>query len=154
MKYCFESTLYIVYQTHIRINFLSLFRAVCRTVDLYLDSTIGSGLKKERPKLNLTVKKELKGLGGKIIAQSGMAKGPDGTDGFQIGWTTRVSQFFPLVAESEKEVCEEQNTIQAHESSDADNEKPLRSESVSVDEENKEANDDNSTFIEKELSLE
>ena len=46
---------------------------VCRTADLYLNSSIGSGLK-ERPRLNLTVKKELKGLGGKIIAQSGMAK--------------------------------------------------------------------------------
>ena len=46
---------------------------VCRTADLYLSSSIGSGLK-ERPQLNLTVRKELKGLGGKIIAQSGMAK--------------------------------------------------------------------------------
>ena len=46
---------------------------VCRTADLYLTSSIGSGLK-QRPQLNLTVRKELKGLGGKIIAQSGMAK--------------------------------------------------------------------------------
>ena len=52
---------------------LFFFKTVCRNSDLYLDSKLGSGLK-ERPKLNLTVKKELKGLGGKIIAQSGMAK--------------------------------------------------------------------------------
>ncbi len=51
-----------------------LLLLVCRTADLYLNSSIGSGVKKERPRLNLTVKQELKGLGGKIIAQSGMAK--------------------------------------------------------------------------------
>jgi len=75
---------------------------VCRTKDIYIASSFGiksgvsiggnggSGLK-ERPKLNLTVKKELQGMGGKIMAQSRMAKGPDGTNGFAPGWTTRVS---------------------------------------------------------------
>jgi len=67
---------------------------ICRSADLYLESTIVTGsAKKERPKLNLTVKRELKGLGGKIIAQSGMAKGPDGTNGFADGWTSRESKF-------------------------------------------------------------
>ena len=51
----------------------TLFQTVCRNSDLYLQSKLGSRLK-ERPKLNLCVKKELKGLGGKITAQSGMAK--------------------------------------------------------------------------------
>ena len=30
-------------------------------------------------------------MGGKIIAQSSMAKGPDGTVGFSVGWTSRKS---------------------------------------------------------------
>lgn len=66
--------------------------SVSRYDDLYLVNSVGTGLK-ERPKLNLTVKKELKNLGGQIIAQSGMAKGPDayGILGFAAGWTTRVS---------------------------------------------------------------
>jgi len=63
---------------------------VCRTADLYLESTLGKGLT-ERPRLNITVKKALKDSGGKIIAQSGMAKGPDETNGFRQGWTTRQS---------------------------------------------------------------
>ena len=46
---------------------------VCRTCDLYLGSKLGSG-HAERPKLNLTVRKELKTMGGKIMAQSSMAK--------------------------------------------------------------------------------
>ena len=62
---------------------------ICRNSDLYLESTIAGG-KKERPKLNLNVKV---GLGGKIIAQSCMAKGPDGTLGFNLGWTTRISKY-------------------------------------------------------------
>ena len=53
-------------------TFVSLF-TVCRVTDLYLDSKVGTG-KKERPRLNLTVKKELQGMGGKIVAQSGLAK--------------------------------------------------------------------------------
>jgi cold shock CspA family protein len=68
---------------------------ICRTCDLYLESKLGLG-HKERPKLNLTVRK---GLGGTIMAQSGMARGPDGTNGFGNGWTTRVSQYkegFPV----------------------------------------------------------
>lgn len=65
---------------------------ICRTADLYLKSKIPSG-RKERPRLNLTVKKELKDLGGKIIAQSGMAKGPDGTIGFVNGWTKRTCTY-------------------------------------------------------------
>ena len=43
---------------------------ICRTADLYLESKLG-GNHKERPKLNLAVKKD---RGGKIIAQSMMAK--------------------------------------------------------------------------------
>jgi cold shock CspA family protein len=107
---------------------------VCRTCDLYLGSKLGSGHKKERPKLNLTVRKELKGLGGKIMAQSSMAKvsdqslsysffirqhclintslsftsqGPDGTNGFAAGWTTRVSQYSTEPVESPKETPKE-----------------------------------------------
>jgi len=74
---------------------------VCRTKDVSLASSFGnsrdsssSGISignKERPKLNLTVKKELQGMGGQIMAQSRMAKGPDGTNGFDSGWTRRVS---------------------------------------------------------------
>jgi len=70
---------------------------ICRTKDLFLESKIGTKGKdqigskgKERPKLNLTVRR---GLGGKIQAQSMMAKGPDGTSGFQEGWTKRISQY-------------------------------------------------------------
>ena len=62
---------------------------VCRTKDLFLESKLGSS-HKMRTKLNLTVKK---GLGGKIMAQSMMAKGPDGTVGFTHGWTTRISKY-------------------------------------------------------------
>lgn len=62
---------------------------ICRTKDLFLESKIShSGT---RPKLNLTVRK---GLGGKIQAQSMMAKGPDkGSNGFNQGWTTRGSKY-------------------------------------------------------------
>lgn len=79
---------------------------VCRTKDIFLASSIGrkssgsSGGIKERPKLNLTVKKELQGMGGQIMAQSRMAKGPDGTDGFVAGWTTRVSTYDVVEEES------------------------------------------------------
>ncbi|KAL7493312.1 hypothetical protein ACHAWT_002339 [Skeletonema menzelii] len=72
---------------------------VCRTKDIHLASSFNrdrsgsSGGLKERPRLNLTVKKELKGMGGQIMAQSRMAKGPDGTNGFAKGWTTRLSAF-------------------------------------------------------------
>jgi cold shock CspA family protein len=62
---------------------------VCRTRDLFLESKLGVS-HKERPKLNLTVRKA---KGGKIMAQSGMAKGPDGTNGFAKGWTTRLSKY-------------------------------------------------------------
>lgn len=62
---------------------------ICRTCDLYLESKLGSS-HKERPKLNLAVKKD---RGGRIMAQSHMAKGPDGTHGFVAGWTTHTSQF-------------------------------------------------------------
>jgi len=67
---------------------------ICRTVDLYLESKLGANLK-ERPKLNLTVKKD---RGGTIMAQSMMAKGPDGTHGFAPGWTTRTSKFATAAA--------------------------------------------------------
>jgi hypothetical protein len=63
---------------------------VARTADLYLESKVRVGGLKERPKLNLTVKKD---RGGTIMAQSMMAKGPDGTIGFASGWTKRVSKF-------------------------------------------------------------
>lgn len=62
---------------------------ICRTKDITLSSKLGTS-HKERPKLNLSVKKN---RGGKIIAQSMMAKGPDGTSGFAPGWTTRKSQY-------------------------------------------------------------
>ena len=62
---------------------------ISRTADLYLESKLGAS-RKERPKLNLTVKKD---RGGTIMAQSMMAKGPDGTNGFAEGWTTRVSRY-------------------------------------------------------------
>eukprot|EP00594_Rhizosolenia_setigera_P020904 CAMPEP_0178981296 /NCGR_PEP_ID=MMETSP0789-20121207/26982_1 /TAXON_ID=3005 /ORGANISM="Rhizosolenia setigera, Strain CCMP 1694" /LENGTH=1337 /DNA_ID=CAMNT_0020671823 /DNA_START=365 /DNA_END=4378 /DNA_ORIENTATION=- len=69
---------------------------VCRTTDLRLESKVSSKTSKgERPRLNLTVKSELQTLGGKIVAQTGMAQGPnrDGSIGFVKGWTTRVSLF-------------------------------------------------------------
>lgn len=72
---------------------------ICRNADLYLESTIVGG-RKERPKLNLRV---LQGLGGKIIAQSCMAKGPDGTLGFNPGWTTRVSKYAAVPQDSQLE---------------------------------------------------
>ena len=62
---------------------------ISRTADLYLESKLGAS-HKQRPKLNLTVKKD---RGGTIIAQSMMAKGPDGTKGFSSGWTTRTSRY-------------------------------------------------------------
>ena len=78
---------------------LCLSSAVCRTKDIYLASSFGgsSGGLKERPRLNLTVKKE---LGGQVMAQSKMAKGPDNTNGFVEGWTKRVSHH---VVEEEEE---------------------------------------------------
>lgn len=84
---------------------------VCRSVDLYLESKIcmSSG-KKERPRLNLTVKKELQGLGGKIIAQSGMAKGPDGTNGFAKGWTKRLSPYAATFTYHPAETQQEEQT--------------------------------------------
>ena len=63
---------------------------LCRTSDLYLTSKIGSGKNKERPKLNLTVKRD---RGGTIMAQSMMATGPNKTIGFQAGWTKRISLY-------------------------------------------------------------
>lgn len=62
---------------------------LCRITDLKLETKLGTG-RKERPKLNLNVKKNRAGT---IMAQSMMAKGPDGTIGFAPGWTTRVSQY-------------------------------------------------------------
>lgn len=68
---------------------------VCRTSDLYLVSAgTQSSDKAQRPRLNLTVKKEIESSGGKIVAQSSMAKGPDyKTRGFADGWTSRKSIF-------------------------------------------------------------
>jgi len=77
---------------------------VCRTADLYIKSTWRGSDIKERPRLNLTVKKELKDLGGKIIAQSGMAKGPDGTNGFPPGWTKRICIYNQTAEESTLDV--------------------------------------------------
>jgi hypothetical protein len=68
---------------------------LCRITDLYLTSTSTPSkgtAKVERKKLNLTVKEELRNLGGKIIAQSSMARGPDGSLGFVVGWTKRESK--------------------------------------------------------------
>uniref|UniRef100_A0A6T7IY63 CSD domain-containing protein n=1 Tax=Attheya septentrionalis TaxID=420275 RepID=A0A6T7IY63_9STRA len=78
---------------------------ISRTADLYLVSKISASGKKERPRLNLTVKKELQGLGKKIMAQSGMAKGPDETNGFVPGWTKRVS---PYATTIEPEILDDQ----------------------------------------------
>jgi len=70
---------------------------VCRMKDIFLTSSLAKNSSgsnngpKQRPKLNLTVKKELQGMGGQIMAQSKMAKGPDGTIGFVHGWTKRLS---------------------------------------------------------------
>jgi cold shock CspA family protein len=82
---------------------------LCRTSDLYLKSKLfgGSGKNRERPKLNLTVKKD---RGGKIMAQSMMAKGPDGSNGFKAGWTTRVS-LYATNDESETEQKDESDEI-------------------------------------------
>lgn len=63
---------------------------LCRINDLYLASKTGHGKSKQRQKLNLTVKKD---RGGTIMAQSMMAKGPDGTNGFKAGWTKRISRY-------------------------------------------------------------
>jgi len=72
---------------------------VCRLSDLYLasssskTSSITTPNSKARPRLNLTVRKE---LGGKVVAQSSMAKGPShggGNYGFLKGWTNRCSRF-------------------------------------------------------------
>ena len=83
---------------------------VCRTKDLYLTSKVSGIGAGQRPKLNLTVKKELKdGLGGQIMAQSGMAKGPDGTCGFVDGWTKRKSPYAPPPTEEETLAAEAGN---------------------------------------------
>mmetsp|Transcript_11398 Transcript_11398/g.23321 ORF Transcript_11398/g.23321 Transcript_11398/m.23321 type:complete len:169 (+) Transcript_11398:1094-1600(+) len=66
---------------------------IARVKDLYLTSTINFSSSASRPKLNLTVKSELKNMGGQIMAQSSMAAGPDGTIGFKAGWTKRLSKF-------------------------------------------------------------
>jgi len=84
---------------------------VCRTTDLYLSSKVKIGTN-ERPRLNLTVKKELRDLGGKIVAQSGLAKGPDGTKGFSPGWTKRVSAFGVVMEEADGNNGE--NTVEKH----------------------------------------
>ena len=67
---------------------------IARLTDLYIESKYSGANNTERPKLNLTVKKD---LGGKIVAQSMMAKGPDGTNGFAPGWTNRISRFLSVV---------------------------------------------------------
>lgn len=93
---------------------------LCRATDLYLETKLRSG-RKERKRLNLTVRKELQGLGGKIVAQSGLAKGPDGTIGFVTGWTNRKSRF--AVEEESKteeyDVEVEPNVYQVDNSDDA-----------------------------------
>lgn len=81
---------------------------LCRTSDLYLTSKLlgGSGKNRERPKLNLTVKRD---RGGKIMAQSMMAKGPDASIGFMAGWTNRVS----LYADKDEDAVESQGESQS-----------------------------------------
>jgi cold shock CspA family protein len=103
---------------------------VCRTKDIHLASSFSrdrsgsSGGLKERPRLNLTVKKELKGMGGQIMAQSRMAKGPDGTNGFAKGWTTRLSvfvkEFVPSIESIEASGFESNNEMQVEEEMDAE----------------------------------
>lgn len=89
-------------------NLPFLCTTVCRTKDLYLTSKVTAAGARQRPKLNLTVKKELKdGLGGQIMAQSGMAKGPDGTCGFVDGWTKRKSPYAPPPTEEEEALAAE-----------------------------------------------
>ncbi len=92
---------------------------ICRTSDLYLKSKLfgGSGKNRERPKLNLTVKKN---RGGTIMAQSMMAKGPDGTIGFKAGWTNRVSLY--AIEEPEPETKEEAQDVNEP---DAGSERPM-----------------------------
>lgn len=91
---------------------------ICRTADLYLKPITTSGTTttpgsapRERRKLNLTVKKELQNLGGKIIAQSCMAKGPDGTMGFHAGWTDRVSKFTVILPTASSPEAEEEDAM-------------------------------------------
>lgn len=92
--------------THSLLFTLWFHETVCRTKDIHLSSSFGSsGGLNERPKLNLTVKKELQGMGGQIMAQSRMAKGPDGTNGFVLGWTTRVSNHA-----KKEDICSSLNT--------------------------------------------
>jgi cold shock CspA family protein len=69
---------------------------IARTVDLFVETKLGVG-HRERPKLNLIVKKD---RGGTIMAQSMMAKGPDGTTGFAPSWTTRTSRFDVIEAKN------------------------------------------------------
>ena len=59
-------------------HFIHLHCKVCRTKDISLKSSLSKNSidngPRQRPKLNLTVKKELQGMGGQIMAQSKMAK--------------------------------------------------------------------------------
>ena len=61
------------------------------------EATAG-GPARERPKLNLAVRKE---VGGQIMAQTKAARGPDDTDGFAEGWTSRESRYPEEVEEEE-----------------------------------------------------
>eukprot|EP00588_Corethron_pennatum_P015092 CAMPEP_0194267282 /NCGR_PEP_ID=MMETSP0169-20130528/1850_1 /TAXON_ID=218684 /ORGANISM="Corethron pennatum, Strain L29A3" /LENGTH=1197 /DNA_ID=CAMNT_0039008101 /DNA_START=304 /DNA_END=3897 /DNA_ORIENTATION=- len=72
---------------------------VCRTSDLYLQTKASTG---QRPRLNLSVKQHLKdSMGGTIMAQSCMAKGPERDSyGFMVGWTKRPSPFFGYISET------------------------------------------------------
>ncbi|GMH80551.1 hypothetical protein TL16_g08592 [Triparma laevis f. inornata] len=70
---------------------------LARSRDLRLAKSTPS---KTRPKLNLSVKSEMKKSGAGIMAQSGMAKATDGTKGFTEGWTTRESKYLG------QEICE------------------------------------------------
>jgi len=78
-----------------------VLHGVCRSSDLKLESKLGTNLK-ERPKLNLTVKRD---RGGTIMAQSMMAKGPSEAAndyGFAAGWTSRMSAYVtPYVPEED-----------------------------------------------------
>jgi len=97
---------------------------VCRVTDLYLVTKIYGAGRKERTSLNLTVKKELQGLGGKIVAQSGLAKGPDGTIGFVKGWTNRQSHFAQgevHFAQPEVEVKESENAEEIEDVKESEN---------------------------------
>ena len=75
-----------------------------------------AGPARERPKLNLAVRKE---VGGQIMAQTKAARGPDDTDGFAEGWTSRESRYPEEVeVEEDEEMVEEEEDDEGHEAAE------------------------------------